>query len=48
MADASTQMGDQVNAIKDYILRISAATEEVSAQCEEVSRTASSMIAGEE
>ena len=48
MADASTQMGDQVNAIKDYILRISAATEEVSAQCEEVSRTASSMISGEE
>ena len=48
MADASTQMGDQVNAIKDYILRISAATEEVSAQCEEVSRTASSIISGEE
>ncbi len=47
MTAASTEMGDQVRAIKDYILRISAATEEVSAQCEEVSRTASSMMAEE-
>ncbi|MBP5200499.1 MAG: 4Fe-4S dicluster domain-containing protein [Schwartzia sp.] len=48
MADASTQMGDQVRAIKDFILQISTATEEVSAQCEEVSRTASSLVAEEE
>ena len=47
MTDASTQMGDQVRAIKDYILRISAATEEVSAQCEEVSRAAASLVAEE-
>ena len=47
MTAASTEMGDQVRAIKDYILRISAATQEVSAQCEEVSRTAASMMAEE-
>ena len=47
MTAASTQMGDQVRAIKDFILQISSATEEVSAQCEEVSRTASSIMAEE-
>ena len=47
MAAASTRMGDQVRAIKDFILQISTATEEVSAQCEEVSHTASSIITEE-
>ena len=47
MTAASEQMGDQVRAIKDFILQISSATEEVSAQCEEVSRTASSIMAEE-
>ena len=47
MTDASTQMGEQVRAIKEFILRISTATEKVSAQCEEVSQTASSMVAEE-
>ena len=47
MATASTQMGEQVRAIQDFILQISAATEEVSAQCEEVSHAASAMVTEE-
>ena len=44
MTAASTQMGEQVRSIKDFILQISAATEQVSAQCQAVSHTASSII----
>ena len=47
MTTASTQMDEQVRAIKEFILQISAATEEVSAQCEEVAHTASSIMTEE-
>ncbi len=44
MTDASEQMEDQVREIGIFIQKISEATEKVSAQCEEVSHTATSLV----
>jgi methyl-accepting chemotaxis protein len=44
MKDTADKISEQVKAINDFILLISSATEEVSAQCEEVSTTATSIV----